>query len=40
LSEEDFNTEARQLNNDEDEEEKTVNSISKFAARNKNFCNV
>ncbi len=40
LSEEDFNTEARQLNNDEDEEKKTLNSISKFATRNRYFCNV
>jgi hypothetical protein len=40
LSEEDFNTEARQLDNDEDEEEKVVNSISEFATRNRYFCNV
>jgi hypothetical protein len=35
LSEEDLNTEARQLNNDEDEEKNVAKSISDFAARNR-----
>jgi hypothetical protein len=35
LSEEDFNTEAKQLNNDEDKEENVAESVSDFAARSK-----
>jgi hypothetical protein len=35
LNEEDFNIEARQLNNDEDEKDSVADSISKFAARSK-----
>jgi hypothetical protein len=35
LNEEDLNTEARQLDNDEDEERRTANSISEFAARSR-----
>jgi hypothetical protein len=35
LNEEDFNTEARQLNNDEDEEESAAESVSDLAARSR-----
>jgi hypothetical protein len=35
LDEEDFNTEARQLDNDEDEEENAADSISESAARSR-----
>jgi hypothetical protein len=35
LSEEDLNTEARQLNNDEDEKESAAESCSNLAARSK-----
>jgi hypothetical protein len=35
LSEKDFNSETRQLNNDEDEKENAAESISNFAARSK-----
>jgi hypothetical protein len=35
LSEEDLNTEVKQLDNDEDEEKNVTDSMSCFAARNK-----
>jgi hypothetical protein len=35
LNEEDLNTEARQLNNEEDEEKNAANSCSDFAAKSK-----
>ncbi len=35
LSEKDLNIEARQLNNDDDEEENAANSISNFATRSR-----
>jgi hypothetical protein len=35
LSDEDFNIEAKQLNNDEDEKKNVANSCLNFAAKNK-----